>query len=110
VRLPWAREPNGDVELDLQPTGHGAAAGQVGPSAPDDSGSVYSIISEPRRNSSVYPIFGEDFDPRDLDAAGNIVGWQWRHFGGTVRVFRHNCALEDAIGSHACSLEALTCV
>jgi L-rhamnonate dehydratase len=26
--------------------------------------------------------------------------------GGTVRVFRQNLALEDAIGSHACSLEA----
>jgi hypothetical protein len=25
---------------------------------------------------------------------------------GTVHVFRHNFALEDAIGSHACSLEA----
>jgi hypothetical protein len=29
---------------------------------------------------------------------------------GTVRVFEHDFALEDAIGSHACSLEALTCV
>ena len=29
---------------------------------------------------------------------------------GTVRVFRQKFALEDAIGSHACSLEALTCV
>jgi hypothetical protein len=29
---------------------------------------------------------------------------------GTVRVFGQNCALEDAIGSHACSLEALPCV
>jgi hypothetical protein len=25
---------------------------------------------------------------------------------GTLRVFRHNFALEDAIGSHACSLQA----
>jgi hypothetical protein len=29
---------------------------------------------------------------------------------GTVRVFGQNLALEDAIGSHACSLEARTCV
>jgi hypothetical protein len=29
---------------------------------------------------------------------------------GTVRVFRQKFTLEDAIGSHACSLEALTCV
>jgi hypothetical protein len=28
----------------------------------------------------------------------------------TVRVFRQKFTLEDAIGSHACSLEALTCV
>ena len=27
---------------------------------------------------------------------------------GTVRVFRQKFTLEDAIGSHACSLEALT--
>jgi hypothetical protein len=27
-----------------------------------------------------------------------------------VRVFRQKFTLEDAIGSHACSLEALTCV
>jgi hypothetical protein len=27
-----------------------------------------------------------------------------------VRVFRQKFALEDAIGSHACSLEALTCM
>jgi hypothetical protein len=29
---------------------------------------------------------------------------------GTVRVFEQDFALEDAIGSHACSLEALACV
>jgi hypothetical protein len=29
---------------------------------------------------------------------------------GTVRVFRHGVALEDAIGSHACSLEARACM
>jgi hypothetical protein len=29
---------------------------------------------------------------------------------GPVRVFRQKFTLEDAIGSHACSLEALTCV
>jgi hypothetical protein len=27
-------------------------------------------------------------------------------YRGTVRVFRHKCTLEDAIGSHACPLEA----
>jgi hypothetical protein len=29
---------------------------------------------------------------------------------GTVRVFEQDFALEDDIGSHACSLEARTCV
>jgi hypothetical protein len=29
---------------------------------------------------------------------------------GTVRVFRQKFTLEDAIGSHACSLEAVACV
>jgi hypothetical protein len=31
-------------------------------------------------------------------------------FDGTVRVFRQKFALDDASGSHACSLEALACV
>jgi hypothetical protein len=30
--------------------------------------------------------------------------------GGGVLCFEHDCALEDAIRSHACSLEALACV
>jgi hypothetical protein len=29
---------------------------------------------------------------------------------GTVRIFRQKFPLEDAIGSHACSLQALACV
>jgi hypothetical protein len=29
---------------------------------------------------------------------------------GTVRVFRQEFTLEDAIGSHTCSLEAFACV
>ena len=29
---------------------------------------------------------------------------------GTVRFFRQKFTLDDAIGSHACSLEALPCV
>jgi hypothetical protein len=30
--------------------------------------------------------------------------------GGTALVFAQNFSLEDAIGSHACSLEARVCV
>ena len=29
VRLPWAREPNGNTEHDLQPQGYAAAAGTL---------------------------------------------------------------------------------
>ena len=39
-----------------------------------------------------------------LKAEHRSPGW------GTVRVFEQNVALEDAIGPHACSLEALACV
>jgi hypothetical protein len=35
---------------------------------------------------------------------------QLNRMHGTVRVFGQSFSLEDAIGSHACSLEALTCV
>jgi acyl-CoA hydrolase len=56
------------------------------------------------------------FMPRNLNHAGTIFGGdliEWmegcaRHC--TVRVFRQKSSLEDAIGSHACSLEALACV
>jgi hypothetical protein len=30
----------------------------------------------------------------------------WQYYAGTVRVFRQKFTFEDAIGSHACSLEA----
>jgi hypothetical protein len=36
------------------------------------------------------------------------LGWGDRDCGGTVRVFRQKFTFEDAIGSHACSLEANT--
>jgi hypothetical protein len=39
-----------------------------------------------------------------------VDGWTSILVSGTVRVFKQDFALEDAIGSHACSLEALTCV
>jgi hypothetical protein len=36
------------------PFRYGAANGTVGPMAPDDSGSLYSAITTPKRNNSVY--------------------------------------------------------
>eukprot|EP01047_Picozoa_sp_COSAG01_P028165 COSAG01_NODE_1883_length_8988_cov_67.877264_12_plen_535_part_00 len=88
-RLPWAREPNGDVENDLQPSHLARARGEGStPSGPSVNGSMYSIVDTPRRNNSVYPIWGRDYDPRDVDhATGQIKGWQWHHVGGTSRRF-----------------------
>jgi hypothetical protein len=38
-----------------------------------------------------YPFYGVDLDPRDLAPdKTTIVGWQWRHFGGTARRFGDN--------------------
>ena len=37
---------------------------------------------------------------------GSMIGFVF----GTVRVFRREFTLEDGIGSHACSLEAIACV
>jgi hypothetical protein len=39
-------------------------------------------------------------------AASSAVGARTESFGGAVRVFRHHFALEDAIGTYACSLQA----
>jgi len=43
---------------------------------------------------------------RSRQRAARGGGHEARGGGGTVRVFRQELALEDAIGSHACSLEA----
>ena len=87
ARLPWAREPNGQVESDLQPLHLAKARGEGStPSGPSENGSMYSIVETPRRNNSVYPIWGRDYDPRDR-RGGEIVGWQWHHVGGTSRRF-----------------------
>jgi hypothetical protein len=45
-------------------------------------------------------------DTRDAATTKFISLQIHNHFPCTVRVFRQNFALEDAIGSHACSLEA----
>jgi hypothetical protein len=44
------------------------------------------------------------------DWACGQSGAGWVFQSGTVRVFRREFTLEDAIGSHACSFEALACV
>lgn len=76
-RLVWAREPNGHPERDLQPDGYALVAGGPGTARqwPTNAGSIHLAVTEPRRNSSVYPVFGEDLDPRG--------GGNWYHVGGT---------------------------
>ena len=86
-RLPWARTPNGQVETDLQPQNMAQARGEGStPGGPSTNFSMHSQIDTPRRNNSVYPIYGRDFDPRDV-RDGEIVGWQWHHVGGDARRF-----------------------
>ena len=43
-------------------------------------------MCEYTRVYSTDPIWGKDFDPRDV-RDGEIVGWQWHHVGGSARRF-----------------------
>ncbi len=98
-RLPWAREPNGQVETDLQPQNLAKARGEGGtPPGPSENGSIYSIVDTPRRNNSVYPIWGRDFDPRDR-RGDQVVGWQWHHVGGTSRRFGDDVGFFNGTGT-----------
>ena len=66
------------MESDLQPQNLARAMGGGStPSGPSDSGSLYSIVTTPRRNNSVYPVWGRDYDPRDR-RDGEVVGWPVR--------------------------------
>jgi hypothetical protein len=49
-------------------------------------------------------------DTIKVAATSNGNQWEGAVVVGTVHVFRQNFSLKDAIGSHACSLEALACV
>jgi hypothetical protein len=46
----------------------------------------------------------------DATALGDASKCYYAIFDGAVRVFRQKSTREDAIGSHACSIEALACV
>ena len=65
-RLVWAREPNGNSDYDLQPDGYATANGTIpgGRTWPKTTGSLHLSLKTPARNSTVYPWFGEDRDPR----------------------------------------------
>eukprot|EP00536_Pseudo-nitzschia_multiseries_P009505 jgi/Psemu1/23367/gm1.23367_g len=82
IRLVWAREPNGHPERDLQPDGYARANGTTSGTWPNASGAIHAVIGKNGgggRNSTVYPWFGEDLDPRG--------GGNWLHFGGTGNRF-----------------------
>lgn len=66
VRLPLAREPNGNVETDLQPKGWALVDGNPNGSFPFPSPGfgTHVEVDSPARNCSVFPVFGRDFDPR----------------------------------------------
>ena len=65
-RLVWAREPNGNSDYDVQPDGYATANGTIpgGRTWPKTTGSLHLSLKTPARNSTVYPWFGEDRDPR----------------------------------------------
>ena len=85
IRLVWAREPNGHPERDLQPDGYARANGTTSGTWPDASGAIHFAVGKDKqdgggaRNSTVYPWYGEDLDPRG--------GGNWLHFGGTGNRF-----------------------
>lgn len=73
-RLPCAREPNGEVETQMQPTGwalvRGNPNGTLSPPIPGDFEHVE--VADFARNESVFPIWGRDFDPRNPG-----IGYVW---------------------------------
>jgi len=73
-RLPCAREPNGNVETQMQPTGwalvRGNPNGTLSPPIPGEFEHVE--VTDFARNESVFPIWGRDFDPRNPG-----IGYVW---------------------------------
>jgi len=83
-RLPWARSPNGDVERDIQPQGWASCAGTSAPSFPPggEETAVHRTVTNSSRNSTIYPYWGVDNDPRG--------GGTWFHIGGSGERFADN--------------------
>jgi hypothetical protein len=84
-RLTSAREPNGDAETQMQPTGwalvRGNPNGTLAPPIPGDFEHVE--VTTNSRNESVFPIWGRDFDPRNPG-----IGYVWYGQGnGTPSFF-----------------------
>jgi hypothetical protein len=86
-RLPLAREPNGDAETQMQPTGWALVRDNInGTLAPPSSAPVVHFeVDQPARNSSVFPVWGRDFDPRNAPS-----GYVWYAEGGQTASFYAN--------------------
>jgi len=91
IRLVWAREPNGQPEQNLQPDGYAHANGTgTAHHWPNTTGSIHLTIQNPQRNSTIYPYFGEDLDPRgngnwlSLGGVGNRFHDRKTFWNGTV--------------------------
>eukprot|EP00051_Salpingoeca_urceolata_P011750 m.145967 g.145967 ORF g.145967 m.145967 type:complete len:865 (-) comp17236_c0_seq2:5217-7811(-) len=80
-RLEWAREPNGNSERQLQPDGYALVAGNINGSFPDPPG-LHMEVPEPASNSTFFPVFGRDRDPRNVPA-----GYIWYRVGGGASRF-----------------------
>eukprot|EP01084_Bolivina_argentea_P194695 334094_1 len=63
-RLIRARSPNGNPEIDIQPKGYAYAIGPYNGQQPYTHNGQFISITNPSRNSSIYPWFGKDNDPR----------------------------------------------
>ena len=66
-RLVWAREPNGNAEVDLQPIGYAPAQDNpLGDKPPPAAAGPWTALRTPvpKRNSTSFPGFGFDNDPR----------------------------------------------
>ena len=80
VRLPAAREPNGDAETQMQPQGWALARGNVNGSLPfgaPGTAPVHVEVRVPARNNSAFPYWGRDEDPRNPP-----TGYVWFGEGG----------------------------
>ncbi len=84
-RLPWAREPNGNAEVDLQPVGYALAQDNPLGEQPAPAGAgPYTPLraAHPLRNSSFFPGWGYDLDPRRPG-----TGYVELHRGGSAAIY-----------------------
>jgi hypothetical protein len=76
-RLPLAREPNGDAETQMQPSGWALVRGNAAGDLPFPGACAHAEVDAPARNNSNFPVWGRDADPRNPG-----VGYVWYGTGG----------------------------